>query len=100
MSRPDISDLFAKINREKFGGDVPDIPVIYNERLRTTAGRCWSRSEPIWQNFATREVSATPMREWAWLEQTNLIPTKIEKARDSILAFAIKTPYSHSRKHH
>ena len=40
-NQPDIKALFHKYNAEHFGGIIPsDTPVVWNTRLRTTAGRC------------------------------------------------------------
>lgn len=40
MSKPDIRAMFDRLNDEHFNGEIPDIPVVWNNRLRTTAGRC------------------------------------------------------------
>lgn len=38
--RPNLTTMFDRLNREHFGGEVPSIPCIWNQRLRTTAGYC------------------------------------------------------------
>jgi len=40
MSLPDIKKMFTKLNQEHFNGEIPDIHVVWNNRLRTTAGKC------------------------------------------------------------
>jgi len=38
---PDIKAMYLELNVEHFGGELPeDLPVIWNSRLRTTAGYC------------------------------------------------------------
>jgi predicted SprT family Zn-dependent metalloprotease len=39
-SRPDISDMFFSLNEKHFNNEVPDIPVVWNTRMTTTAGYC------------------------------------------------------------
>jgi predicted SprT family Zn-dependent metalloprotease len=36
----DINELFDQLNEEHFENKIPKIPVQWNNRLRTTAGRC------------------------------------------------------------
>ena len=38
--RPDIKEMFFKLNDEHFNGEIPDIPVVWNTRMTTTAGYC------------------------------------------------------------
>jgi len=38
--RPDIKNLFKTLNQKHFGNKINDIPVLWNNRMRTTAGRC------------------------------------------------------------
>ena len=39
-NRPNIKDLFEFLNAEHFNGEVPDVPVVWNTRMTTTAGYC------------------------------------------------------------
>lgn len=45
MTRPDLAELFGEYNREHFSESIPVIPVSWNTRLRTTAGRCHWRGK-------------------------------------------------------
>ena len=38
--RPNIKAMFRELNKEHFGGEIPDIPVVWNGRMTTTAGYC------------------------------------------------------------
>ena len=40
MFRPDIKAMFVRLNDEHFNGEIPDIPVVWNNRMTTTAGYC------------------------------------------------------------
>ena len=40
MFRPDISAMFVRLNDEHFNGEIPDIPIVWNTRMTTTAGYC------------------------------------------------------------
>ena len=40
MFRPDISAMFVQLNDKHFNGEIPDIPVVWNTRMTTTAGYC------------------------------------------------------------
>ena len=40
MTRPNIKEMFVRLNDEHFGGEVPSIPVVWNTRMTTTAGYC------------------------------------------------------------
>ncbi len=55
MSIPNVNEMFDRLNQEHFNGEVPKIPVEWNNRLRTTAGRCHSR----WTNRRRREMEPT-----------------------------------------
>jgi len=37
---PDIKKLFQELNKQHFNGVIKDIPVLWNTRMRTTAGIC------------------------------------------------------------
>lgn len=38
--RVDIKKMFVELNNDHFGGIIKDIPVIWNDKLRTCAGQC------------------------------------------------------------
>ena len=40
QTRPDIQQMFARLNDEHFNGEIPEIPVVWNTRMTTTAGYC------------------------------------------------------------
>jgi len=39
-TRPDIKAMFHRLNDEHFDGEIPDLPVVWNTRMTTTAGYC------------------------------------------------------------
>ena len=43
--RPDIRQMFAQLNEAHFDSEIPDIPVVWNGRMTTTAGYCRYRKE-------------------------------------------------------
>lgn len=43
MSKPNIQAMFASLNYDHFNGEIPDMPVVWNSRMTTTAGRCHYR---------------------------------------------------------
>jgi hypothetical protein len=40
MIKPNIKAMFRELNEMHFNGEVPDIPVVWNSRMTTTAGQC------------------------------------------------------------
>jgi hypothetical protein len=38
--RPNIKGMFKALNQEHFNNEIPDIPVVWNKRMTTTAGYC------------------------------------------------------------
>mgnify|MGYP002843656882 CR=1 FL=1 len=38
--RPDIKAMFIELNDKHFNGEIPDLPVVWNTRMTTTAGYC------------------------------------------------------------
>jgi DNA-directed RNA polymerase subunit RPC12/RpoP len=47
MIRPDIKAMFVRLNAEHFNDEIPDIPVVWNARMTTTAGYCRYRKVPM-----------------------------------------------------
>ncbi len=45
MARPNIVQMFHDLNALHFNGEIPNIPVVWNSRLTTTAGRCHLRAD-------------------------------------------------------
>ena len=43
MSKPNIQAMFTSLNYDHFNGEIPDMPVVWNSRMTTTAGRCHYR---------------------------------------------------------
>jgi len=42
--RPNIKAMFVRLNDEYFNGEIPDLPVLWNTRMTTTAGYCRYRN--------------------------------------------------------
>ena len=40
LIRPNIKAMFHRLNDAHFNGEIPDIPVVWNTRMTTTAGYC------------------------------------------------------------
>jgi len=40
MIKPDIKMMFVELNEMHFNGEIPNIPVVWNGRMTTTAGYC------------------------------------------------------------
>ena len=40
LIQPNIKAMFHELNDEHFNGEIPDIPVVWNTRMTTTAGYC------------------------------------------------------------
>ena len=38
--KPNIQEMFHALNEKHFNGEIPDIPVVWNSRMTTTAGYC------------------------------------------------------------
>ena len=47
-NRPDIVAMFHSLNEKHFDSDIPDIPVVWNTRMTTTAGYCRYKKSHIW----------------------------------------------------
>ncbi len=52
MTRPDIKAMFVRLNDEHFNGEIPDIPVLWNTRMTTTAGYCRYRRSGLAETLA------------------------------------------------
>jgi len=57
---PDIKTMFVELNDEHFGGKIPDIPVVWNKRMTTTAGYCrYKRSRVLALMGDRQELTVT-----------------------------------------
>ena len=45
--RPNIKEMFHALNVKHFDGEIPDIPVVWNTRMTTTAGYCRYKRAPV-----------------------------------------------------
>lgn len=55
MLSVNLRELYLQLNQEHFNGECPeDLPVIWNTRLRTTAGKCHYK----WHNKSLRQIDA------------------------------------------
>ena len=54
MTRPNIKAMFIRLNDEHFNGEIPDIPVVWNNRMTTTAGYCRYKRSRLVEAFANR----------------------------------------------
>ena len=52
MNRPDIKAMFVRLNDEHFNGEIPEIPVLWNTRMTTTAGYCRYRKSSLAETLA------------------------------------------------
>ena len=50
--RPDIKAMFVRLNDEHFDGEIPDLPVVWNTRMTTTAGYCRYKRSGLAETFA------------------------------------------------
>jgi hypothetical protein len=58
MIRPNIKEMFIRLNEEHFNGDIPNIPVVWNTRMTTTAGYCrYKRSRVLALRGMNRELT-------------------------------------------
>jgi predicted SprT family Zn-dependent metalloprotease len=58
LIRPNIVNMFHELNAEFFDGDIPTIPVVWNNRMTTTAGYCrYTTTRNGWdQNVEPRQL--------------------------------------------
>ena len=69
-NRPDIKSMFHRLNKEHFGGEIIDIPVVWNSRMTTTAGYCRYRKEFTGNLFPTKiDLSEKLFRSLRWDEK-------------------------------
>ena len=66
MFRPDISAMFVRLNDEHFNGEIPNIPIVWNTRMTTTAGYCRYR------RFTPSHV------EGSWAARKHIEPYQID----------------------
>ena len=60
--RPDIKAMFFKLNGEHFNGEIPDILVVWNTRMTTTAGYCRYKRSGLAGSFNRREQVLAPYK--------------------------------------
>ena len=66
-SRPNIKAMFRELNKEHFGGEIPDIPVVWNGRMTTTAGYCRYTRQFTGNLFPTKiDLSEKLFRSLGW----------------------------------
>jgi predicted SprT family Zn-dependent metalloprotease len=65
-TRPDIKAMFVRLNNEHFSDEIPDLPVVWNTRMTTTAGYCRYR----------RFTPSHP--EGSWAARNRIEPYKID----------------------
>ena len=62
--------MFHRLNKEHFGGEIIDIPVVWNSRMTTTAGYCRYRKEFTGNLFPTKiDLSEKLFRSLGWDEK-------------------------------
>jgi predicted SprT family Zn-dependent metalloprotease len=60
LIRPNIKAMFHRLNDEHFNGEIPDIPVVWNTRMTTTAGYCrYKRSRVLALMGNRQELAVT-----------------------------------------
>lgn len=60
QTRPNIQQMFVRLNDEHFNGEIPDIPVTWNTRMTTTAGYCrYQRSRVLALMGNRQELTVT-----------------------------------------
>ena len=58
--RPNIKAIFIRLNDEHFNGEIPNIPVVWNTRMTTTAGYCrYERSRVLALGRHRQELTVT-----------------------------------------
>lgn len=62
MIRPDIKKMFVELNKMHFNGEIPDIPVVWNGRMTTTAGYCRYRRSSMVETFNRGGQNLTPIK--------------------------------------
>lgn len=48
--RPNIKAMFVELNAKHFNGEIPDLPVVWNTRMTTTAGYCRYKRAGNWSS--------------------------------------------------
>ena len=62
MFRPNIKEMFIRLNEEHFNSEIPDIPVVWNTRMTTTAGYCRYRKSRIHGVWPERTMTLVPVK--------------------------------------
>lgn len=54
QTRPNIKQMFTRLNSQHFNNEIPDIPVVWNTRMTTTAGYCrYKKTRSDWAGSLT-----------------------------------------------
>ena len=57
---PDVEAMFVRLNNEHFNNEIPNIPVVWNNRMTTTAGYCrYKRSRVLALMGNRQELTVT-----------------------------------------
>ncbi len=60
--RPNIKAMFLELNDKHFNGEIPDLPVVWNTRMTTTAGYCRYKRSGLAEPFARRGQALEPTK--------------------------------------
>jgi len=62
LIRPNIKAMFHRLNDEHFNGEIPDIPVVWNTRMTTTAGYCRYKRSGLAESFSSGGQTLEPYK--------------------------------------
>jgi hypothetical protein len=62
LIRPNIKAMFHRLNDEHFDSEIPDIPVVWNTRMTTTAGYCRYRRSGLAETWGGRGQTLEPYK--------------------------------------
>ncbi len=62
LIRPNIKAMFHRLNDEHFNGEIPDIPVVWNTRMTTTAGYCRYKRSGLAESFSRGGQTLEPYK--------------------------------------
>lgn len=101
--RPNIKEMFHRLNQEHFNNEIPNIPVVWNTRMTTTAGRChFERTTFPWEAKEKRVARLKPTKIDLSVQLFSLNGYDIEKIErvlihEMVHAFLI---HKHNEKGH